>query len=81
MVAADPQGKVDPEIDAIGVAQFHLRVIADGPEDSHIGNDALARADEGDQLLAGKFALLIKVFEFGEFGEARPERGFPGRRG
>jgi len=60
VIAADPQRKIDAEVDSIGIAQFHLCVISNGSEDSDIGNDSLAWSDDSDELFRGKFPLLIK---------------------
>ena len=66
MVARDAKGEVDAEVDAVGVGEFDLGVIAAGAEDADVGDDALSRADDGDGLLAGELAGLIEVFELGE---------------
>ena len=78
VIAADAQGKIDAEIDAIGIAELDLRVIANRPEDADVGNDPLPRPDERHQLLAGEFALLIQVFELGELAP-RARRALPDR--
>ena len=44
VIAADSQRQVDAEINAVGVAQFDLRVIAHRAEDADIGDDPLPRA-------------------------------------
>ncbi len=75
MVAADAQRQIDAEVDAVGVAQLDLRVIAHRAEDAHVGDDSLAGADDRDQLLGGELALLVQVFELGELG-AGAEEGF-----
>src|SRR5205814_1869944 len=75
VVAADPQRQVDAEVDAVGVAQFDLRVIADWAEDADVGDDALPRPDDRDQLLGSELALLVQIFKLGELG-ARAEKYF-----
>src|SRR3954454_16248671 len=80
MIAGRAQGQIDAEIDSVGVAQFDLRIISGWAKDANIGDDSLARADDGDELLGGEFAFLIKIFEFGEFA-ARAEEDFEVGRG
>lgn len=66
--AADAQRQIDAQENAVGIAKFHLTVFANRPQDAHARDHAIARADEVDQLLAGKLPLLIEVLHFGELG-------------
>ena len=79
-IAADAQGQIDAEVNAVGVAQLDLRVIARRAEDANVGDDPLPRADERDELLGGELAFLVKIFELGELGAGAEERFQVGRR-
>jgi hypothetical protein len=67
VVAADAQRQVDAEVDAVGVAQLHLRVVPDRPKDADVRDDALPRPDEGHELLGRELTLLVEVLHLREF--------------
>jgi hypothetical protein len=73
VVAADSQGKIESEVNAVGVAQFHLRIIPDRAKDADIGDDPLPGSYDRDKLLGGEFAFLVKIFQLSELG-AGPEK-------
>ena len=74
VIAADSERQIDTQVNAIGVTEFNLRVIAHRAQDPNIGDDPLPGSDDRDKLFGGKFALLIKIFQLGQLRPGPEER-------
>jgi len=61
-IAGNPQWQVEAKGDPVCVGKFNLVEIATGPQDSEIGNNAAAGADESERFFGRKLSLLVEPF-------------------